>query len=91
MKEDIRCIGFSYEEAEDIMSRWNKDCVPTYEGGIVSASIGDTQVGFAQVLSDVRPELEISPSAVSIYSDMGYIYTKRGIDVIVMDGIQREA
>ena len=34
--------------------------------------------------------MSISPNAVSIYCEVGYIYTRRGIDIIVIDGIQEE-
>lgn len=87
---NIRCFGFSYEEAEEIMFKWNPDCKPAYEGAIVRAYIDDEPYDFAEILNKMRPELNISPNAVSIYCEVGYIYTRRGIDVIVIDGIQKE-
>lgn len=87
---NIRCFGFSYEEAEEIMSEWNPDCKPAYEGAIVRAYIDDEPYDFAEILNKMRPELNISPNAVSIYCEVGYIYTRRGIDIIVIDGIQEE-
>lgn len=86
----IKCFGFFYEEAEEIMYEWNPDCKPTYEGAIVRAYIDDEPYDFAMILNKMRPELNISPNAVSIYCEVGYIYTRRGIDVIVIDGIQEE-
>ena len=87
---NIRCFGFSYKEAEEIMAEWNPDCKPAYEGAIVRAYIDDEPYDFAEILNKMRPELNISPNAVSIYCEVGYIYTRRGIDVIVIDGIQEE-
>ena len=76
----IRCFGFSYEEVEDIIREWNSKAEAKYVGAIVQA----------EILSKMRPELNISPNAVSIYCEVGYIYTRRGIDVIVIDGVQEE-
>ena len=87
---NIRCFGFSYEEAEEIMAEWNPDCKPAYEGATVRAYIDNEPYDFAEILSKMRPELNISPNAVSIYCEIGYIYTRRGIDIIVIDGIQEE-
>lgn len=86
----IRCFGFSYEEVEDIIREWNYKAEAKYVGAIVQAELGDELVYFAEILSKMRPELNISPNAVSIYCEVGYIYTCRGIDVIVIDGIQEE-
>ena len=87
---NIRCFGFSYEEVEDIMYQWNPTCKPAYEGAIVMAYSDDEQYDFAEILNQVKPELNISPNAVSIYCEVGYIYARRGVDVIVIDGIQKE-
>lgn len=86
----IRCFGFSYEEVEDIIREWNSKAEAKYVGAIVQAELGDELVYFAEILSKMRPELNISPNAVSIYCEVGYIHTRRGIDVIVIDGIQEE-
>ena len=86
----IRCFGFSYEEVEDIIREWNSKAEAKYVGAIVQAELGDELIYFAEILSKMRPELNISPNAVSIYCEVGYIYTCRGIDVIVIDGIQEE-
>ena len=86
----IKCYGFSYEEAEQIMYEWNPDCKPAYEGAIVRAYVDDEPYDFAVILNKMKPELEIRSSAVSIYCEIGYIYTRRGIDVLVIDGIQEE-
>lgn len=86
----IRCYGFSYEEVEDIMYQWNPNCKPAYEGAIVLAYVDDEQYDFAEILNQIRPELNISPNAVSIYCEVGYIYPRRGVDVVVIDGIQEE-
>ena len=86
----IKCYGFSYEEVEEIMYEWNPDCKPAYQGAIVQAYIDDEPYDFAAILNKMKPELNISPNAVSIYCEVGYIYTRRGIDVIVIDGIQEE-
>lgn len=88
--ENIRCFCFSYDEAEDIMHGWNEKCVPTYEGALVRGCIDDEPYEFAYILNAVKPKLGISPTAISIYSDVGYIYPRRGINVIVIDGIQEE-
>ena len=86
----IHTFGFTYEEVEDIVSQWNSDYQVTYEGAIVRAVCGKDIIDFAEILSKMRPELNISPNAVSIYCEVGYIYSRRGIDVIVIDGIQEE-
>lgn len=87
----IRCYGFSYEEAEDIMYQWNPNCEPYYVGAIVRAyDDNDNLHDFAEILSKIKPELNIRPDAVSIYCEVGYIYTHRDVDVIVIDGIQEE-
>ena len=86
----IRCFGFSYEEVEDIIREWNSKAEAKYVGAIVQAELGDELVYFAEILSKMRPELNISPNAVSIYCEVGYIHTRHGIDVIVIDGIQEE-
>lgn len=86
----IKCYGFSYEEAEDIMYQWNPNCKPAYEGAIVLAYVDDEPHDFAEILSQIRPELNISPNAVSIYCEVGYIYPRHGVDVVVIDGIQEE-
>ena len=85
-----RCFGFSYEEVEDIIREWNPKAEAKYVGAIVQVELGDELMYFAEILSKMRPELNISPNAVSIYCEIGYIYTHRGIDVIVIDGIQEE-
>lgn len=87
---DIRCFGFSYEEVEDIIREWSPKAEAKYVGAIVQVKLGDELIYFAEILSKVRPELNISPNAVSIYCEVGYIYARRGIDVIVIDGIQEE-
>lgn len=85
---NIRCFGFYYEEVEDIIREWNPKAEAKYVGAIVQAELGDKLTYFAEILNKMRPELHISPNAVSIYCEIGYIYTRRGIDVIVIDGIQ---
>ena len=87
---NIRCVGFSYEEVEDIIREWNPKAEAKYVGAIVQVELDDELIYFAGILNNVRPELNISPDAVSIYCEVGYIYTRRGIDVIVIDGIQEE-
>ena len=87
---NVRCIGFCYAEVEDIIRQWNEKAEPVYEGAIVRAYIDDEPYEFAEILNKIKPELNISPNAVSIYCEVGYIYTRRGIDVIVIDGIQEE-
>lgn len=87
---NIQCVGFSYEEVEDIVREWNPKAKAKYTGAIVQVELDDELIYFAGILNNVRPELNISPDAVSIYCEVGYIYTRRGIDVIVIDGIQEE-
>lgn len=86
----IKCFGFSYEEVEDIIREWSPKAEAKYVGAIVQVKLGDELIYFAEVLSKMRPELDISPNAVSIYCEVGYIYTRRGVNVIVIDGIQEE-
>lgn len=86
----IRTFGFSYEEVENMIYEWNLKAEAKYTGAIVQVKIDDELLYFAEILSKMRPELNISPNAVSIYCEVGYIYTRRGIDVIVIDGIQEE-
>ena len=86
----IRCYGFSYEEVEDIIREWSPKAEAKYVGAIVQVKLGDELIYFAEVLSKMRPELDISPNAVSIYCEVGYIYTRREVNVIVIDGIQEE-
>ena len=50
----------------------------------------DDSLSYYEVLSKMRPELDISSNAVSIYCEVGYIYTRREVNVIVIDGIQEE-
>lgn len=88
---NIQCFGFSYEEVEDIIREWNPKAEAKYVGAIVQAELGDELIYFAEILNKIRPELHISPNAVSIYCEIGYVYTRRGIDVIVIDGIQEGA
>ena len=90
MVTDIYCIPFSYEDAEKVMKEWNPDCEPMYEGAIVRGCVDGEPYDFAYILNEVFPEMGISPNAVSIYCEVGYIYTHRGIDIIVIDGIQEE-
>ena len=85
---NIQCFGFSYEEVEDIIREWNPKAEAKYVGAIVQAELSDELIYFAEILNKMRPELHISPNAVSIYCEIGYVYTKRGIDVIVIDGVQ---
>lgn len=87
-KPDIKCFTFSYQEVEDIMNQWNPNCIPEYEGVIVRAYVDKEPYEFAAILSEMHPELGISKSAISIYTEAGYIYTKHGVDVVVIDGIQ---
>lgn len=86
----IKCFGFSYEEVEDIIREWSPKAEAKYVGAIVQVELGDELIYFAEVLSKMRPELDISPNAVSIYCEVGYIYTRREVNVIVIDGIQEE-
>lgn len=86
----IKCFGFSYEEVEDIIREWSPKAEAKYVGAIVQVKLGDELIYFAEVLSKMRPELDISPNAVSIYCEVGYIYTRREVNVIVIDGIQEE-
>lgn len=86
----ICCFGFSYEEVEDIIREWSPKAEAKYVGAIVQVKLGNELIYFAEVLSKMRPELDISPNAVSIYCEVGYIYTRRGVNVIVIDGIQEE-
>ena len=90
MATDIYCMPFSYEDAEKVMKEWNHDCEPMYEGAIVRGCVDGEPYDFAYILNEVFPEMGISPNAVSIYCEVGYIYTRRGIDIIVIDGIQEE-
>lgn len=87
---NIKCLGFTYEEVEDIMKKWNSECIPTYEGAIVRAYVNNEPYEFATILNEVKPDFNISPDAVSIYCEVGYIHTRRGIDVVVIDGIQED-
>lgn len=87
---ETRCFGFSYKEVETMIEMWNKKAEPVYEGAIVQVDLGDYRYDFAEILNDIRPCLHISPRAISIYAEAGYIYPRRGIDVIVIDGIQEE-
>ena len=85
---EIRCIAFSYEEAEEIISEWGIKAKPVYEGCVVRALVDDEPFEFAEVLAEVRPDLGIRSTAITIYSEIGYIYPRRDADVIVIDGIQ---
>ena len=85
--DKIRCFAFSYSEAEDIMKQYNGDIEPVYEGGIVRGEDALDYIDFAEMLSKVRPELGISPTSISLYTEAGYIYARNGIDVLVIDGI----
>lgn len=87
---ETRCFGFSYREVEMMIELWNKKAKPVYEGGIVQVDLGDKRYDFAEILDGMRPYLNISPHAISIYTEIGYIYPRRGVDVIVIDGIQEE-
>lgn len=87
---EIRCFAFSYEEAEKIIKEWSTSAVPEYEGCTVRASVEGEPFEFAEVLAKVRPDLGIKSTAITIYSEIGYIYPRRGADVIVIDGIQEE-
>lgn len=93
---DIRCYGFSYDEVEATIKQWNDEAEVVYEGGIVRAStIDDINGGieytdFAKVLKRILPELKIAENAITMYVDFGYIYPRRGVDVLVIDGIQEE-
>lgn len=87
---ETRCFGFSYPEVETIIESWNKKAEPVYEGAIVQVDLGNERYDFAEILNDIHPCLHISPHAISIYTEIGYIYPRRGVDVIVIDGIQEE-
>lgn len=90
---EIRCFGFTYEEVEHIVAEYNCDLETKYTGGIVQMENKNDHNDiryFAEALSKMRPELNISPNSISIYTEIGYIYTRREIDVIVIDGIQEE-
>lgn len=87
----IKSYAFSYNEVESMINQWDDNVVPLYEGGIVSAANKDNnhdRTDFAVILHDLHPEYGISKNAISIYAEVGYIYTKRDADVIVIDGIQ---
>lgn len=91
MIKDIKCIGFSYSEVEDIVMAYDGNYSAQYTGGIVQVINNDDRnevLDFAFVLSKVRSELNISPNALTIYLDFGYIYPRQGAEVIVVDGIQ---
>ena len=85
--DKIRCFAFSYAEAEDIMKQYDSDIEPVYEGGIVRGEVDLDYIDFAEILSKVRPELGVSPTAISLYTEAGYIYAQNGVDVLVIDGI----
>ena len=89
--KNIKCIGFSYAEVEDIIHQWDEQAEPAYEGAIVRAYVDDEPYDFAEILSQIKSELNISPTAIAIYCEIGYVYTRRGIDVIVINGIQEGA
>lgn len=87
---ETRCFGFSYTEVETMIEAWNKKAKPVYEGVIVQVDLDDDRYDFAEILGDMHPCLNISPHAISIYAEIGYIYPRRGVDVIVIDGLQEE-
>ena len=84
----IHCIGFSYAEVEDIVCQWNDKAEPLYEGAVVRAVLDGEPYDFAEILNQVKPELNFSPDSIAIYCEIGYIYTHQGIDVVIIDGIQ---
>lgn len=91
MIENIRCIGFSYTEIEDIVKMYSDNYSAQYTGGIVQVVNEDDRnevLDFAFILNQVHPELNISPNALTIHLDFGYIYPRQGAEVIVVDGIQ---
>ena len=87
---ETRCFGLSYAEVETMIEEWNIKAEPVYEGAIVQVECGDDRYDFAKIFSDMYPHLNISPHAISIYAEVGYIYPRRGVDVIVIDGLQEE-
>lgn len=87
---EIRCVAFGYEEAEKIIKEWSTSAVPEYEGCTLRAFMDGEPFEFAEVLAKVRPDLGIKSTAITIYSEIGYIYPRRGADVIVIDGIQEK-
>ena len=94
MVTDIKAIGLSYAEVEEIAEKWNPDSVVDYVGGTVRVNLVDERNGgeiikdFAEILNRIHPEYAISPDAISIYTDMGYIYPQKDVDVVIIDGIQ---
>lgn len=89
--EHIETIAFSYKEVEDMVLEWNpsSNVGVAYQGGIVGVTIdGEYYKDFAYVLNRLHPEYGISPDAISIYVEVGNIWTRLGVDVLVIDGIQ---
>lgn len=93
MIRDINCLGLSYDEVENIVKEYGDNYAVQYQGGIVQVVNNDDDndvVDFAQLLNKVHSELNISPNALTVYLDFGYIYPRTGAEVIVIDGIQEE-
>lgn len=93
MIRNVNCLGLSYDEVEDIVQEYRDNYAAQYQGGIVQVVNNDNDndvVDFAQVLNKVHSEWNISPNALTIYLDFGYIYPRTGAEVIVIDGIQEE-
>lgn len=93
MINSINCLGFSYDEIENIVQEYGNNYSARYQGGIVQVVNKNDMsevVDFAEVLNKVHSELNISPDALTVYLDFGYIYPRTGAEVIVIDGIQEE-
>lgn len=91
MLRNTKCVGFSYDEVENIIKRYGENYSAKYTGGILQVVNNDNRdeiIDFAVVLNKIHPELDISESALTIYLDFGYIYPRHGAEVIVIDGIQ---
>lgn len=91
---EITCYAFSYNEVEALIHLWDSDAEVIYEGGTVRAQTVDKVNGgvqyteFAEILVNMRPELYVSTDAITVYLDFGYIYPRKGAEVIVVEGIQ---
>ena len=87
MVSNIKCYGFSYNEAEGIMRHFDTNIEPVYQSGEVLGEVNGKEYFFVDILRELRSELNISKDAVAIYTEYTFILTKPGIDILVIDEV----
>lgn len=90
MIENIKTYAFSYKEIEHMVAQYNSNLEVDYTGGVVSLLENNEQssVSLIDIINKLFPEHNIAKDAIVMYVDIGYIYTRQGAEILVIDGVQ---